>query len=160
MDQGDELSLWLARGWLQSSGDKIQSLVVEDLQEQAVGGTPVSEALASLAKSKRQPGDFGMEIAGTLLAPVLVEFLKTFWASYLKTLAEDTAKAVATATTQSIKALFVSVLHKDKDGPVTADLRGGIADLVARGKLTHQEAARLLTALNGAELPKALSAET
>ena len=158
MDQDDELSLWLAGAWLRASGDEIQSLVVEDIQEQAQQGTTVMIALKSLAESKRQPGDFGMEIAGTLLAPVLIEFLKAFWASYLKRLAETAGKAVADATTKSVKVWFLAAIHKGKDDKVMADLQAGIADLAARGKLSQQETARLLAGLKGAALSQELAA--
>ena len=156
MDQADQLSLWLAGAWLRSSGDGIQSLVVEDVEEQVAQGTPVSEVLASIATAKRQPGDFGMEIAGTLLAPVLIEFLKTFWASYLKKLAEEAGSAAATATTKVIKARFVSALQKGESEPVMQALRSGIVDLAGRSKLSPEEAARLLSAVEGGKVPNEL----
>jgi hypothetical protein len=158
MDQDDELSLWLAGAWLRAAGDEIQSLVVEDIEEQAKQGTPVTSTLKSLAASNRQPGDFGMEIAGTLLAPVLLEFLKAFWASYLKSLAEKAGKAVADATTHNVKAWFISAIRPGKDDKVMADLQSGIADLAARGKLSQQEATGLLTGLKSTALSQELAA--
>lgn len=151
MDQSDELSLWLAGAWLRSSGNEIQSLIVEDLEERVMNGMPLSEALASVTTSKRQAGDFGMEIAGTLLAPVIVEFLKTFWASYLKTIAEQSGKSLAVATTEGVKRWFLSAIHKDND-KVASDLRSGIADLATHGKVSPQEADRLIAALTGPKL--------
>jgi hypothetical protein len=158
MDQDDELSLWLAGAWLRASGDEIQSLVVEDVEEQVKQGTSVASAIKSLAESKRQPGDFGMEIAGTLLAPVLIQFLKAFWESYVKKLAEDAGKAVAETTTKGVKAWFMAAIHQGQDDKVMADLQKGIADLAERGKLSQQEAARLLTGLKSTALYQELAA--
>lgn len=156
MDQSDELSLWLANAWLRASGDEIQSLVVEDLREQVEDGRSMTDGLASLSHSERQAGDFGMEIAGTLLAPVLVELLKDFWAGYFKKLGESAGGAVAEATTKRVKDWFLSILHKKEDDTVLTDLRDKVERLAAQKRLTQKEAARLLEALRGPKLVQEL----
>jgi len=157
VDQSDELSLWLANAWLRASGDSIQSLVVEDLQEQIEQGKSMTDGLSSLMTSQRQAGDFGMEIAGTLLAPVLVELLKDFWSGYLKKVGESAGGAVAEATTKRVKDWFLSILHSKEDDKVLADLRRKVDRLAAQKKLTRKEAARLLEALHGPKLAQELS---
>ena len=156
MDQSDEMSLWLANAWLRASGDEIQSLVVEDLREQIEEGRSMADGLNSLSHSERQAGDFGMEIAGTLLAPVLVELLKDFWTGYFKKLGESAGGAAADATTERVKDWFLSILHKKEDDKVLADLRDKVERLAAQKKLTRKEAARLIETLHGPSLAKEL----
>ena len=157
MDQSDELSLWFAGGWLRTSGDEIQSLLVRDLQDQVERGEPIADGIAALSQSERQAGDFGMEIAGTLLAPVLVQLLKDFWAGYLKKLGEGAGGALADATTKSVKAWFLSVLHKDGSQEILTQLQSRLDQLVARKKLSRKEATRLLDALADPKLALELS---
>jgi hypothetical protein len=157
MDQGDELSLWLASAWLRASGDDVQSLVIEDLQEQIEQGKSMADGLDALSHSERQAGDFGMEIAGTLLAPVLIELLKDFWSGYLKKLGESAGGALAEETTKGVKGWFLSILHKKQDDKVLRDLKTKVDQLAAERKLTGKEAARLLEALSGPKLAQELS---
>ena len=157
MDQSEELSLWLANGWLRASGDQIQGLLVEDLQAQVAQGTPLSLAVAALKKPERRAGDFGMEIAGTLLAPVVVELLKDFWSGYLKKLGESAGGAVAEATTSRAKAWFLSLLHKKEDRSALTELEKKVNQLADHKKLSRKEATRLLEALGNPALAKELS---
>jgi hypothetical protein len=159
MEQSDELSLWLADGWLHASGDEIQRLLVEDLRDQVAQGVPLSDGIVSLSKSERRAGDFGMEIAGTLLAPVLVELLKDFWKGYLKRLGEDAGAALEDATTKGIKGWFVALLHKKEDDAALAQLKEKINQLADKKKLTRKESLRLLEALRSPKLAQELSAK-
>lgn len=159
MNQSDELSLWLADGWLQASGDEIQRLVVEDLREQAAQGVALSKSIASLSKTERRAGDFGMEIAGTLLAPVLVELLRDFWKEYLKKLAENTGDALADTTSKGIKTWFVSLLYKKEDDAALVQLEKRIEQLADNKKLTRKESSRLLEALRTPKLAQKLGAQ-
>jgi hypothetical protein len=155
MDQNDELSLWLAHAWLQASGQEVQAILVEDLRDQAASGTPLSESIDALGSSRRQAGDFGMEIAGALLAPVLVELLKEFWSAYVKKLAEDLAGKLADASTSGLKSLFLSALARD-DGDAVPDLVKRVHRLAADKKISRQDADRLVAALRNPKLAQEL----
>jgi hypothetical protein len=156
MDQSDELALWSASAWLRVSGYDLQSLIVEDLENQVGDGVPLSKALIAISTPEQRAGDFGMEIAGTLLAPILVELLKDFWSSYLKKLGETAGEALANATTGEVKKWFVSVMHGKDDGNALAELQGEVNQMAARKRLSPEEVARLLQALHSPELPNEL----
>ena len=157
MEQSDELSLWSANALLQASGHELQSFLVVDLQEQVEQGKSLADGMAKLSVSERQPGDFGMEIAGTLLAPVVVELLKEFWSAYVKKLSDDTGGALADATTSRLKAWFVSTLGKKDDNGALADLETRIDHLAANKKLSRKEADSLLEALRSPKLAHELA---
>jgi hypothetical protein len=157
MDQSDELSLWLAKGWLETSGDEVQALIVEDLDEQTRRGTPLSEGVAALGRPERQAGDFGMAIAGTLLAPVLVEILKEFWSGYLKELEKETEGALAKKTVDIAKHWFLSSLKRGRNDGFLDQLERKLKELVAAKRLTEEEKVRLLNALRDDGLQQRLN---
>jgi hypothetical protein len=157
MEQDDELSLWLAGAWLRTSGDEIQSLLVQDLQEQVEQGQPMVKGIAALSQTERHAGDFGMEIAGTLLAPLLLQLLKDFWTGYLKKLGEGAGGVLAEVTTKVAKDRFLSMLHADPRQEVLAELQTRVDQMVARKKLSQKEATRLLDALRNPKLSHELA---
>jgi hypothetical protein len=69
-------------------------------------GEDFAEVLASLQKFERKKGDFGAEIIGTLLVPLLLEALKDVWAGYVKKLSEDPGEATAKFTADRLKSIF------------------------------------------------------
>jgi hypothetical protein len=159
VDHNDELSLWVAKGWLEASGDEVQALVVDDLQEQTRQGTPLSEGMAALERPERRAGDFGMAIAGTLLAPVLVQILKEFWSGYLKELEKETEGALAKKTVDLAKHWFLSTLKGDHDSVPVEKLTQKLEELVAANKLGEDEKVRLLKALQDNGLQRHLEAQ-
>jgi len=159
MNQSDELTLWLAKGWLETSGDQVQALIVDDLGEQVRGGTPLSDGVVALERSDRRAGDFGMAIAGTLLAPVLVRMLKEFWDGYLKELEMETEGALAKKTVELAKHWFGANLIGKRDSVPLERLKQQLEYLVAEKKLTAVEKARLLHALQSDRLQEHLGAE-
>jgi hypothetical protein len=155
MDQNDELTLWFAHAWLRASGQEVQGILVEDLWDQAASGTPLSESIGALGSSQRQAGDFGMEIAGALLAPVVVELLKEFWSAYVKKLAGDLAGKLADASTSGLRSLFLSALARH-DGDAAPDLVKRVHQLAADKKISRRDADRLVAALRSPRLAKEL----
>lgn len=157
MNQADELSLWVADGWFRASGDEAQGLLIEDLQEQVAQGSTLSDGLAAISTSERQPGDFGMEIAGSLLAPILVELLKDFWSGYLKKLGENAGGALADSTTKRAKEWFLSLLHKKEDHSALSEIERKINQMAELKKLSKRETTRLLETLRNPKLAEELS---
>jgi hypothetical protein len=155
MDQTDELTLWIADGWLRASDEEVEGLVVEDLWDQAKSGTPLADSLAALGSSERQAGDFGMEIAGALLAPLLVELLKEFWSAYVKKLAEKLGSKLADETTGGLKSLFLAALGKS-GGDAAADLERRVRQLAHDKRIPQKEADRLLASLRSPRLAEEL----
>jgi len=159
VEQSEELSLWLSKGWLEASGDEVQAMVVEDLEEQRRQGTPLSEGMAELGRTERRAGDFGMEIAGTLLAPVLVALLKEFWSGYLKELEKEAEGALAKKTVEVAKRWFLNALKSDRNNVPMETLAHKLEELVVAKKLGEEEKVRLLDALSDGGLQRRLEAQ-
>lgn len=160
MDQNDELSLWLAKGWLETSGDDVQALIVDDLEEQARSGKSLSEGIAALETPERRAGDFGMAIAGTLLAPVLVQILREFWTGYLKELEKEAEGAVAKKTIEFAKHWFFATVKGDPNSVPMGKLTSRLDELVAEKKLAEDEKVRLLAALRSDGLQQRLASQS
>ena len=134
-------------------------MVVDDLEERTRQGTPLSEGMATLERPERRAGDFGMAIAGTLLAPVLVQILKEFWSGYLKELEKEAEGALAKKTVDLAKHWFLSTLKGDGDSVPVEKLAQKLEELVAATKLGEDEKVRLLKALQDDGLQRHLEAQ-
>lgn len=112
METQDEISLWLAEATLISGGQEVSAFVVSDIKDQVAAGGTLDTALQNIQAFDRKPGDFGAEIIGALIVPVVIEAAKQLWASYLKELtqqvnemAQQGGKQLASMTIDSAKAL-------------------------------------------------------
>lgn len=152
MEQSERLSLWLAVHWLTVSDLPLQALIVEDLETQIEEGSSFSEGLRSLTANSRRAGDFGMEIAGSLLAPVLVELLKSFWSEYLKKLAEDAGGSAAELTIDEAKRWFKHNVAPNPASKPLKELLQSIDDLVAANRISAGDADRLKSHLANGKL--------
>lgn len=110
MKEPEQLSAWLAEAMLKSGDENIAALDVLVVAKRLQAGEDFAEALASLQKFEQKKGDFGAEIIGTLLVPLLLEALKDFWAGYVKKLSEDAGEATAKFTADRLKSIFRSWL--------------------------------------------------
>lgn len=117
----DEFAGWMAAATLRTADEEIQAIFLDDVLEQAREGQGLDRALADASKSERRPGDFGMEIAGSLLVPVLIEAGRQFWAIYIKKLAEKGADKLSEATIASLKRM-VKKAWSGEDTEVRDDL--------------------------------------
>jgi hypothetical protein len=100
-----------------------------------------------------------MAIAGTLLAPVLVQILKEFWSGYLKELEKEAEGALAKKTVDLAKHWFLSTLKGDRDRVPVEKLKQKLDELVAAKKLGEDEKVRLLKALQDDGLQQRLKAQ-
>jgi hypothetical protein len=81
MIEAEELSIWAARAALKSCNENISVLDVSSVEKRLQSGDTFGDALASLGDFQRRKGDFGAEIVGTLLVPLLLEALRDFWSA-------------------------------------------------------------------------------
>lgn len=103
----DDVTIWIAVSILRSGDREIEAMQLEALGED-LGPREAADAALDPAFSENSGGAFGMEIVGTLLIPVLVQAVRTFWASYEKQLIEKLGKNAADATIDMVKRWFSS----------------------------------------------------
>lgn len=106
MEAQDEFSLWLAEATLISGGQEISAFVVSDIRDDVAAGATLDAALQDIQTFDRKPGDFGAEIIGALIVPVVIEAAKQLWTSYLKEFTQQGGKQLASMTIKSAKKLL------------------------------------------------------
>jgi hypothetical protein len=143
----DELSLWSAQALLRAGDFDLQTLVLEDLEEQVRAGKSLDHGLKSLQSQSRQAGDFGMEIGAAMLAPVIVELMKEFWSSFFKEAAEATGKDAAEWTVEKAKK-WLGQKSAESTSPEMEKLVKDVESLVAQNKMSTEDGERLVAAAN------------
>ncbi len=118
----DAMALWLGREISAAAGDISQEVLLEDIEERVLEGADLDTALAAVTKHDPRSGDFGVEVAGSLVAVAVIEGLKVFWGAYLKELEEKGGKWLAGKTIDFLKSKFRS----DAAGPDRAELEAKI----------------------------------
>jgi hypothetical protein len=159
MKSEDEFVAWITGAVLRGAGEEIQAIYLEDIVNQAYAGENLDTVVARSMKLERQPGDFGMEIIGPLLVPVLIEVGKQFWSAYLKNLTEKAADKLADATIAEIKAS----IRTTWSGAKRHDMSRYFAELIrATGErygLDPSEIDKLITAIQNESFADELQAD-
>lgn len=113
MIETDEIAVWLAAGVLRSSDHEIEAASLEaSVADAGEGG--VDAALEEAARSERRGGAFGLEIAGSLLIPILVEAARQFWSAYQKELMDRLGKTAAEASFNQLRKWFGEASQRDR----------------------------------------------
>jgi hypothetical protein len=144
MRHEEEFSIWLAGGVLRAGGEDIQASVLEEVRDKVASGTPLDQALALVSRSERQAGDFGAEIIGPLLLPILIEGLKTFWNLYASELQKKVAGDLAKLTIEKVKDLFRSALGGAERDKTLTSMEEVIREVAAKRKLNAKATERLV----------------
>jgi hypothetical protein len=124
----DEIGLWLTRGILRSSGENIQVMVLDSLQEEVERGKDLGDVLEQASKPERQPGDFGAEFVVPIILPILIEAAKEFWSAYASEVQKKAAAKLATLTVDAVKDALRSIFRERK----TNDASGNLQDAIRR----------------------------
>ena len=134
-DAQTALIFWLGDRLLaESAGATTQQILFNEIRDRVAAGSSIEEAARSLAATETRAGDFGVEIAGSMLAIVLAEGLKTFWSAYLKEAEERLGKQLAKVTIDYLKQVF----RRDLSGPESGSLRQQIGSAVRKSCERHR----------------------
>jgi hypothetical protein len=147
MKNADELTLWLGGALIEASGDPVETAVFEDVAEQSNGGHALDAVLRDIDRPERQAGDFGMEIAGTLMAPVLLGALRHFWSGYIAKLEDKAADNLADATIAGIKKLFAREITGPGKDALTAEIEAQVRSRAAARGIESAEVDKLVSLL-------------
>lgn len=104
---------------------------------------------------ERSGGDFGAEIIGPLLIPVLIEAGKQLWAAYLKDLTGKAASGLADLTANSVKGYLKR--HWSRDGDhVAAEYERLLRAAAATHGLSQEQIDELVAAVRGSGMARAI----
>jgi hypothetical protein len=139
---------------LNARGDDVQAAVIDDMVDRLDTEGDLDKQLERAGSTRSQAGDFGMEIAGAIVIPVLVEAAKALWAAYVKKLSEKAADDLANLSYKQVVKLAHWLWSTESEVSVAFEplLRAAAAK---RGLLPIQIEA-LLAAVHSPEMLAAL----
>lgn len=106
MKDDDKFAMWLAGATLRSADREIDALTLDDLARQAQHSGDLESELDAMRRFDRRGGDFGAEIIGAVVIPILIEAGKQLWAAYLKKLTDKAAGKLADVTAEEVSAFI------------------------------------------------------
>jgi hypothetical protein len=106
MKEDEKFAVWIAGATLRSGDREVDALALDDLVQQAEKTGDLERELAAMRQFDRKGGDFGAEIVGAVVIPILIEAGKQLWAAYLKKLTDKAAGDLADVTAGAVKAFI------------------------------------------------------
>jgi hypothetical protein len=156
MTETDQVAIWLALGVLRSGDRDIEASTLEAIVEDA-GSMSLDTALERNTVSTRSAGAFGMEIAGSVLIPVLVSAAREFWAAYQKKIVEKLAASAADATFAQAKR-WLGAASTDEARAMSDGLAAAIRKVGAERGMAPADLDALVAAMAAEKLKPALMA--
>lgn len=157
MREEEKFGIWIAGATLRAGQHEIDALALDDLARQAQNSGDLDRQLAEMRRFDRKGGDFGAEIVGAILIPILIEAGKQLWAAYVKKLADKAAGALADATSDGVAELVKRHWHGSTDD-AAQEFASIIRDVGARHKLPQAQVDELIAALQSPAMAKELGA--
>lgn len=144
---------------LSVSGEEVQAAVVDDMMERINRDGDLDIQIARSKQQRRAAGDFGMELAGAILVPVLIEAAKGLWAAYLKKLSEKAGSKLADLTYEHAAKLLNWLWAEDEQPQVKADFERLLRKVGDSQRLSMQQVDALIAAVRSPEMTAALQAQ-
>lgn len=149
----------LASAALSASGEEVQAAVVDDMVTSLDRDGDLASQIARSTPPSKGAGDFGMELAGAILVPVLVEAAKGLWAAYLKKLGERAGGKLADLTYERAARLVQWLWSGDEKKQVEADFEQLLRKAADAQGLPSQQVDALVVAIRSPEMKSALEAQ-
>lgn len=144
---------------LSASGEEVQAVVVDDMMERIDRDGDLESQIARSKQQRRAAGDFGMELAGAILIPVLIEAAKGLWAAYLKKLGEKAGGKLADLTYEHVAKLLHWLWAGDEQPLVEADFEMLLRKSGDSQGLSAPQVDALVAAMRSPEMKVALQAQ-
>ena len=126
------MTLWFSRALSATEGNATQELLLEDVSERVEEGSDLPSAIHAVTGHDPRAGDFGVEVAGSLVAMALLEGLKTFWAAYTKEIEEKAGKSLADATVEFVKSKFKHDIASTAAPAIESKIKDSISDAATK----------------------------
>jgi hypothetical protein len=104
VQEDEKFAVWIAGATLRSGNREVDAITLDTLAQQATKAGDLKRELDAMRQFDRRGGDFGAEIVGAVLIPILIEAGKQLWAAYLKKLTDQAAAGLANLTADVVKA--------------------------------------------------------
>ena len=137
--QLSRLSLWLGKPVLELHGSPTQELVFDEIYEQVGKGANLDDAIADVTKTNARAGDFGVEIAGSMIAVLLADALKAFWSAYVAELEKKLATKAVDLTFERVAGFFKSQALGPERDVLIKDISARISQAGVRLKLPQSD---------------------
>lgn len=145
---------------LSASGEEVQSAVVDDMLERLNRDGDLDSQIARSRATRKEAGDFGMEIASALLIPVLIEAAKGLWAAYVKKLGEKAGGQLAELTYNQAAKLVNWLWTGEERDRTEVDFDGLLRAAASRHGLCPEQVEVLVLAVRSPEMRAALEVQT
>lgn len=147
MKDDEKFAIWLAGATLRSADREIDALTLDDLSRQVQQNGNLESELEEMRRFDRRGGDFGAEIIGAVVIPILIEAGKQLWAAYLKKLTDKAAGKLADVTADEVSALITRTWSTPGDDSRASYERILQAEAAKQG-LSQSQTEGLIAALN------------
>ena len=147
MKDDEKFAIWLAGAALRSADQEIDALTLDDLARQVEQNGNLESELVEMRRFDRRGGDFGAEIIGAVVVPILIEAGKQLWATYLKKLTDKAAGKLADVTADEVSALIKQTWATPGDDSRASYERILQAEAAKQG-LSQSQTEGLIAALN------------
>lgn len=141
----DQFSLEIARKVLKTTDEEVQLEVLNQMAKGKDGN--LDDQIKEAKAVSKQAGDFGMEIIGPMIIPVLIEAGKSLWKLFVKKLGEKAMDKGADYTFDKIKELIKNIWN-GKDSHVTVnDYENELKKAALAEGLSSEQTDRLIKAV-------------
>lgn len=150
----------LASAALSASGEEVQAAVVDDMVSNLAHDGDLASQIARATPPRKGAGDFGMELAGAILVPVLVEAAKELWAAYLEKLGEKAGGKLADLTYEHAAKLVQWLWSGDEKRQVEDDFEQLLRVAADAQGLSSQQVDALVMAVRSPGMKDALDTQS
>jgi hypothetical protein len=154
--EDEKFAVWIAGATLRSGDREVDALALDDPAQQAAKTGDLDKEIKTMGQFDRKGGDFGAEIIGAVVIPILIEAGKQLWASYFKKVSDKAAGALADATASQVTA-FVKEHWSGTGDSATAKYEQCLRDAAAKQGLSQPQTEALVKALRSPEMKKEIA---
>lgn len=141
---------------LSVSGDDVQAAVIDDMVERLGTDGDLDRQLERANATGSRSGDFGMEIVGAIVVPVLVEAAKGLWAAYVKKLNEKVAGGLADLSYKQVVKLARWLWSSESGEQASAEFESLLRASATKRGLPPAQIEALIVAARSPEILAAL----
>lgn len=156
MTEDDQAAAILASVVLRANDREIEAMALEAI----VNDPETSDLDASIrdaSKSEARAGAFGMEVAGALIVPILIEVGRQFWKAYSEKLMEKAGEDLAGWTISKFRNWFLGAESTEKS-KIQDQLADKIRSVGQERGLSNEDIDAILVTLSTENLSEALAA--
>lgn len=159
MKAEEYFSAVIAAAVLKSADEDIQAEVLADLVEKTNADSDLESQINDAMKSGKRAGDFGMEIIGPLLIPVLIEAGKELWKLFIKKLGDKATDKLAEFTVEKVKKIAHSIWSGSENSVSVIEYEKLVRKAAKEQELSSEQTEKLILSLKSNNVKELLKNE-